>query len=90
MEGEFMMKVIFKNQTFSKDIALFTRCLKKRMQTLNLFDFAVEKIGLICFGAFLATFFSKTIKKLRGIFFIAMMVSWVYFIWKIFFLDDKV
>lgn len=67
---------------------LFVQYLLTKARTFSVLDFAVFKTCLVCFGAFLATLFSKQAKKFKFLLFIGFLASWVYLIWRIFFQDD--
>ena len=55
--------------------------------TFSVLDFAIFKVCLICFGAWLASLFSKAAQKLKPLFLIGFLATWFYLIWRIFFCE---
>ncbi len=61
----------------------------EKMGDISIFDLAMMKICLVCFGITLATMFTDFFKKLSPAIKILFVVSYVYLIWKFFFEDDE-
>ena len=58
-----------------------------RARGFSVLDFAIFKVCLICFGAWLASLFSKAAQKLKPLFLIGFLATWFYLIWRIFFCE---
>lgn len=71
-----------------KNCRYLIRYLMKKVQTFSVFDFAVFKMCLICFGGWLATTFIKNAKKWKLVLLIGFLASWVYLIWRLFIQQD--
>lgn len=56
----------------------------QRAKGFSLFDFAILKVCLICFGAWMATLFSKAAQKCKPLLLVGFLASWMYLIWRIF------
>lgn len=69
-------------------VNFLVKYLLARARTFSILDFAIFKTCLVCFGAFIATVFSKQAKKFKFLLFIGFLASWVYLIWRLFFQDD--
>lgn len=60
-----------------------------KVKTLELWEFGLFKLCLISLGAWLATTFSKTMKKFKHLFLITFLASCIYFIWRIFWCTEE-
>ncbi len=69
---------------FKERLALCARYGMAKIKTLELWEFGLFKLCLVCFGAWLATAFSKVMKKFKHLFFFTFLISCIYFIWRIF------
>lgn len=65
----------------------FVTYTTERVNGFGILDWAIFKVCLICFGAWMATLLSKTAQKLKHVFLIGFLATWIYMIWRIFFCD---
>lgn len=68
-----------------QDIA--DKCMDKA-KSFDILDFAIFKVCLFSFGAFLGARFSKFSKKFEFVVILTFLLSWSYLIYRIFFQSD--
>ncbi len=66
-------------------LVLCARYSMAKIKSFEMWEFGLFKLCLVCLGAWLATAFSKTMKKFKHVFFFTFLLSAVYFIWRVFF-----
>lgn len=67
----------------------YPRYAVAKIKTLDLWEFGLFQLCLVSLGAWLATTFSKTMKKFKHLFFITFLASCIYFIWRIFLCTEE-
>ena len=71
-----------------KKLKIYMQYLVEKAHTMTALDFTIWKVCCLCFGAWIAAVFAKTVKKCKGMLLIGFLVSWAYLIWRIFFQDS--
>lgn len=73
-----------------KKASVFLEFAMKKAHGFSVLDFAMLKICLISLGLWLGARFSGFFRRFKGVLFLGFILSYVFLIWRIFFLEDDV